>query len=72
MAEITINIPAGKVTRVVHALCQGKVDIDGNPIESAAIAKDVLVDYIKHRVWQVETQEAEAAAAVEQDDELVS
>ena len=66
MADITITIPTDKVARVVHALCQGQEQ------EDAATAKAVLVSYIKHRVWQVETQEAEAAAAVDVDDEIVS
>ena len=66
MAEITITIPAGKVARVIHALCQGQ------ETEDAATAKQAVVAWIKHRVWQVETQEAEAAAAVDRDDDLVT
>ena len=72
MADITINIPTDKVARVVHALCQNAVDEEGAPVEDAATAKAAVVAWIKHRVWQVETQEAEAAAAVDRDDEIVS
>ena len=72
MAEITINIPQDKVQRVIHALCQNAVDEEGQPVEDAATAKAAVVSWIRHRVWQVETQEAEAAAAVDVDDEIVS
>jgi len=59
MAEIKITIPAGKVQRVVHALCKA----GGYETENAANAKKALIDHIKRTVWRVETQEAEAAAA---------
>jgi len=72
MPEVKINIPADKVQRVIHALCQGAEDENGVPVEDVATAKKAIIAFIKHRVWQVETQEAEAAAAVDQDDDLVS
>jgi hypothetical protein len=70
MADITITIPAGKVTRVVHALCKA----GGYEVEDVANAKEALLDHIKRTVWRVETQDAEAAAAdtVTADDTIAS
>lgn len=59
MTEIRLTIPAGKVQRVIHALCVA----GGFENETAANAKKALIDHIKRTVWRVETQEAEAAAA---------
>jgi len=70
MAKIEINIPAGKVQRVIHALSVA----GGYETENAANAKKALIDHIKRTVWRVETQEAEAAAAnlVTADDGIVT
>ncbi len=70
MATIEITIPAGKLDRVIHALCVR----GGFADETAANAKEALIKIIRHKVWQVETQEAEAIAAdgVIPDDGLAS
>ncbi len=68
MAKITLNIPAGKVARVIHALCVA----GGYETENAANAKKALIAHVKTVVWRVETQEAEAAAAIPKDDGLVT
>ncbi len=67
MATIELTIPAGKLDRVIHALC-----VKGGFEE--ANAKEALIKIIRHKVWQVETQEAEAVAAdgVIPDDGLAS
>ena len=67
MAEIKLTIPAGKLNRVVHALC-----VREGLEETPANAKQVLIQFIKREVWRVETREAEAAVAVPEDDALVS
>jgi len=68
MATIELTIPAGKLDRVVHALCVA----GGFEDETAANAKTALRNFIRRTVWRVETQEAEAAAAVAYDDDLTS
>lgn len=68
MADITLTIPVDKEDRVIHALCVSVGEED----ETAANAKAALIAHIKKVVWRVETQEAEAAAAVDADDGLVS
>jgi len=68
MAEIKLTIPASKVARVIHALCVA----GGFGDETPKNAKKALISHIKTVVWRVETQEAEAAAAIPQDDGLVT
>lgn len=70
MATIELTIPAGKLNRVIKALCV----TGGFEEQNAANAKQALINIIKHKVWQVETQEAEATAAagVTPDDGLAS
>jgi len=68
MAKIVLTIPAGKVARVIHALSVA----GGYETETPGNAKKALIDHIKRTVWRVETQEAEEAAAVAQDDGLVT
>ncbi len=70
MATIEITIPAGKLNRVIHALCKA----GGYEDETAANAKEAIRDIIKHTVWRIETQDAEAAASdtVTADDDLTS
>ncbi len=68
MATIELTIPAGKLNRVQHALCVR----GGFEEETAANAGEALRQIIKHIVWQIETQEAEAAVQVEADDGLTS
>jgi hypothetical protein len=53
---------------VIHALCAANYPED----ESGANAKLELISLIKALVWRVETQEAEAAAAVAPEDGLVT
>lgn len=68
MADITLTIPVEHETRVIHALCAADYPDD----ESGANAKLALIAHIKHLVWRIETQEAEAAAAVAAEDGLVT
>ena len=68
MPEIRLTIPAGKINRVVHALCKA----GGYDDETPANAKKAIIDHIKRTVWRVETQEAEAAVQVTADDDLTS
>ncbi len=72
MADITLTIPPAFEERVIHALCvQGSTPTE--PIEeTGANAKAAIIEYIKRLVWRVETQEAEAAAAVTAEDGLVT
>ncbi len=70
MAKIELTIPAGKIDRVVHALCVAA----GFEDETSANAKQALIDHVKRTVWRVETQDAERAAAdtIIRDDKLVT
>ena len=70
MATIELTIPAGKLDRVIHALCVA----GGFEDETAANAKEALRNFIRRTVWRVETQDAEQAAAeaVIHDDDLTS
>lgn len=70
MPEIKLTIPAGKVQRVIHALCKE----GGFEDETAANAKEALRKHIRQVVWRVETQDAErtAAESVTHDDDLTS
>jgi len=70
MADITLTIPAEQLDRVIHGLCAAANIAVEN--ESAANAKTALIEHIKHIVWRVETQEAEAAVAITPDDTLTS
>jgi hypothetical protein len=68
MADITLTIPVEHETRVIHALCAANYSDD----ESGANAKLELIEHIKRLVWRIETQEAEAAAAITAEDGLVT
>jgi len=68
MPEIKLTIPAGKLDRVIHALCKA----GGYEVESPANAKKAVIDHIRRTVWRVETQDAEAAVAVDRDDNLAT
>lgn len=68
MADITLTIPVEHEVRVIHALCAANYSDD----ESGANAKLELIEHIKRLVWRIETQEAEAAAAVVAVDGLVT
>lgn len=59
MATISIDIPAGQTARVVSALCAA-----GGLPESPANAKQVVINWIKATVRNVETAAAQEAAAV--------
>lgn len=67
MADITLTIPVAAETRVIHALCAST-----GAEETPANAKAAIIDHIKHLVWRIETQEAEAAAAITAEDGLVT
>ena len=70
MPDIKLTIPAGKIDRVVHALCVASA----YEKENAANAKQALIDHIRRTVWRVETQDVEQAAAdtVVRDDDLAT
>ncbi len=68
MADIVLTIPVDKEDRVIHALCASIGEED----ETGANAKAALIEHIKRVVWRIETQEAEAAAAVTAEDGLVT
>jgi len=57
MATVTLTIPTQHVDRVVHAL-----SVSAGLPETAASAKQALINYIKATVHNVERGEAEAAA----------
>ncbi len=70
MPKIELTIPAGKIDRIVHALCKA----GGFEDETPKNAKQAIIDHIKRIVWRVETQEAEQAASetVTVDDKLAT
>ena len=64
MAQITLQIPDAQVPRVIVALCSSlMVDAVTPVVPTAALAKQVLIDYVKQRVQQYENQQAVAAIA---------
>lgn len=73
MATIELTIPAGKLDRVIHGLCVVGGFI-GEGEETAENAKATVIAYVRRSVLNVETQDAEraAAAGVTADDGLAS
>jgi hypothetical protein len=66
VANITITIPDALVPRVVTALCSSVMTdavTFANP--TPALAKQVLVDYIKERVRAFEEEQARKAIVVD-------
>lgn len=67
MANMNLQIPDAQVQRVINALCARlMVDAETPVPPTAALAKSVVVDWIKEQVLTYETRLAqEALAAVD-------
>ena len=73
MAQITINIPAAQVQRVVDAMCSAggfaPPPIDPPPTDTELrqlkneFARQMIIDYVKKTVRREEREAAERAAA---------
>jgi len=64
MASITLTIPDAQVTRVIDALCAGQMQDAVTPVPpTAALAKQVVIDWIKARVLAYEEDQARKALA---------